>query len=81
VTSGSRRERGRRLAKAVLLVVAGAIVLVFVVQNDQPVTVRFWFVNRYPRLIFVIVGCLLIGGVIGYLVGRPRRASRRHSAS
>jgi uncharacterized integral membrane protein len=56
-----------------------AAVVVFVVQNSQRVTVRFWFVTGHARLIWVIVVCLAVAGAAGYTVGRRgRRRRRRH---
>jgi peptidoglycan/LPS O-acetylase OafA/YrhL len=63
--SGPRRRT--RLARTVTaLVIVGALVVV-VVQNSQPVTLRFWF----------IVTCLVIAGAIGYVAGRRGLRGRR----
>lgn len=62
-----------------LLALAG-IVAAFVVQNSQNVVVHFWFFSKREPLIFVVIGCLLIGGLAGYVAGR-RRVARRASRS
>ncbi len=69
----AHRQRRRRLVRAVVQVAVFVAVVVFVVQNDASVPVHFWGVVRHPRLIWVIVGCLAIGAVFGYLAGRPGR--------
>jgi uncharacterized integral membrane protein len=72
-----RRRRRRQLARAVGLLVAGAAVAVFVIQNSQAVKVRFWFVTSRPRLIWVILACLAVGLVMGVLAARSRMRARR----
>jgi len=57
------------------LVLCG-IIAAFVIQNSQDVSVRFWFVTKHPPLIFVVIGCLVIGGLVGYVMGRRRGESR-----
>lgn len=47
------------------------ILIVFVIANSQPVKVDFVFVTRQPRLIWVMIACAVLGGVAGYLIGRP----------
>lgn len=71
------RERRRRLG--MLLVAVGIVVLlaIFVVRNSQRVPVDFVFFTRNARLIWVMVVCAILGGVAGYLVGRPPRRLRR----
>ena len=56
-----------------VLGLVAVLLVVFVIENWQPVDVRFWGVHSHPRLIWVIVGCLVIGGVVGYLMARPSR--------
>lgn len=79
-----RRTRGR-LVRGLAAVVVLVLVIAFVVANAQPVKVRFWFVNAHPKLIWVIVGCLVAGAAIGAVLARPgsfggkgsRRSRRR----
>jgi uncharacterized integral membrane protein len=70
--SGSNAQVARLVA---LLALAG-LVAAFVVQNSQNVVVHFWFVSKHEPLIFIVIGCLLIGGLAGYVAGR-RRVARR----
>lgn len=68
----SAREE-TRLAVAVVLAGLGTA---FAVLNLGHVKVNYVFGTGHPRMIFVIVACLLIGGVIGWIAGR-RRAGRK----
>jgi uncharacterized integral membrane protein len=74
------RERRRRVRA--LLVAAGILVLlaVFVLRNSQRVPVDFVFFRREARLIWVMATCALLGGVVGYLAGRPPRRLRRRGS-
>ena len=67
------RIRRRRLARATALAVVVVAAVSFVVENAQPVKVRFWLVTSHPRLIWVVVVCLAAGALLGYDVGRTRR--------
>jgi uncharacterized integral membrane protein len=52
------------------------IIAAFVIQNSQDVAVKFWFFTKHPPLIFVVAGCILVGGLAGYVMGRRRGESR-----
>ena len=65
------RARRRRVAKAVGGLVLFVLLLLFIVANSQPVEVNFLFFKAHPRLIWVMVTCAVLGGVLGYMVGRP----------
>lgn len=70
----------RRLARIVGVVALVVVSVSFVVENAQPVKVRFWFVTSHPRLIYVVVACLVAGIVLGLVLGsqvRRRRTTRR----
>ena len=68
----------RRLAiQAGVIGVLVLIALVFVVQNSQPVEVDLLVSTRHPRLIWVILGCLAAGFVVGFWIGGPWRNHRR----
>ncbi len=63
-----------------ILVTLALVVLVvaFVVQNSQLVTVHFWFFTHKVHLIWLVLACLVAGTVLGYVLGVPgRRAMRR----
>jgi uncharacterized integral membrane protein len=76
----AHRRRRKRLLRTGGIAVVGVLVLIFVLDNAQSVEVRFWGVHSQPRLIWLIVACLLIGGVVGYLVGRPGRRRKDKGA-
>lgn len=69
--------RNRRAARSLGVLILAAIVVVFVIQNSQPVAVRFWFVTGHVRLIWVIVVCLAFAAALGFVVGRRTRRRRR----
>ncbi len=65
---------------AVKVVVALALIVLFVlfiVQNADPVEVNFVFVRSEVRLIWVFLACAVIGGIVAWLIGRPRRRATR----
>lgn len=67
------RARRRRAAKAIALLLLVTFLILFVVQNSQPAPVDFVFFTRNPRLIWVMFGCSVAGGIIGFFIGRPGR--------
>lgn len=71
-----RRERRARLAKVLVALTIAVLLVVFILANAQPVRVDFVFFQRQPRLIWVMFACAVLGGVVGYLVGRPGRRAR-----
>ncbi|HXF57811.1 MAG TPA: LapA family protein [Actinomycetota bacterium] len=71
-----RRERQARLAKVLVALAIAVLLAVFILANAQPVRVDFVFFERQPRLIWVMFACAVLGGVVGYLVGRPGRRAR-----
>lgn len=79
MTRQARKRRGRVLRSAGIGIVV-LLVIIFVLNNSQHVDVRFWGYHSQPRLIWVIAGCLAIGGAVGYLVGRPGRRARPKKA-
>ena len=59
---------------------AGAVallVLIFVIQNSQKVTVDFIFANTNTPLFFVILISVGLGALIGWLFPHVRRDRRR----
>jgi uncharacterized integral membrane protein len=65
------KARRRRAAKAIVALVIFVLLVLFVVANAQPVEVNFLVGTFHPRLIWVMVTCAVLGGVLGYLLGRP----------
>jgi uncharacterized integral membrane protein len=73
-----QRARQARVVKVLIALALVVILTIFIVSNSQPVPVDFVFLTRRPRLIWVMFACAVLGGVIGYLVGRPGRQVRLH---
>ena len=74
------RARRQRVARGVGVVAFVVVAVSFVVENSQSVKVRFWFFTGHPRLIYVVVTCLVAGIVAGLVLGRQvrrRRSGRR----
>lgn len=66
------RQRDR-LVRVLWLTLIGIVFIAFVLQNAQPVNVHVLLFSMNVRLIWVIFGCGLLGGVAGFLIGRPDR--------
>ncbi|HLI57450.1 MAG TPA: LapA family protein, partial [Actinomycetota bacterium] len=64
------KSRGAKIVVAAILVV---VVVVFVLRNSERVTLDFIVASGHPRMIWLIVGCVLIGVAVGYFLGRPSR--------
>ena len=80
-TEEQPQPRGRRGSTVKIVVGLAVLVLfvVFVTQNSREVDVNLVFVTARIRLIWVFLGCALIGGAVALLLGRPgRRASRKY---
>jgi uncharacterized integral membrane protein len=73
-----QRARQARVAKVLVAVAIVVILIIFITSNAQPVPVDFVFVTRRPRLIWVMVACVILGGLVGYLIGRPGGQVKLH---
>ncbi|HEY3211480.1 MAG TPA: LapA family protein [Actinomycetota bacterium] len=73
-----QRARQARVAKVLVALAIVVILVIFIISNSQPVEVDFVFVTRHPRLIWVMFGCAVLGGLVGYLIGRPGKQVRLH---
>jgi len=69
------RQR-ERLVKTAQLTLIAIVFITFVIQNSRPVNVHFLLFSLDIRLIWVIFGCGVLGGVAGYLIGRPDKSLR-----
>ena len=71
-----QRARQARVARAFVALGIGVLLIIFVIANSQQVKVDFVFFTRHPRLIWVMIACALLGGIAGYLIGRPGKQVR-----
>ena len=69
-------QRAERLVKIVQLTLIAVVFAVFVLQNADPVDVSVLIFSLNIALIWVIFGCAALGGVAGYLIGRPEKSLR-----
>lgn len=76
-----RRQRQARVAKAIVVLTIVILLLVFVTQNLADVPVDFVFVTANFPLIWVLIVTAILGGIVGYLLGRPSRVTRFHRES
>jgi uncharacterized integral membrane protein len=70
-----QRQRDR-LMKAAQLTAIAIVFITFVLQNAQGVNVHLLLFSLNIRLIWVIFGSGILGGVAGYLIGRPEKNLR-----
>jgi uncharacterized integral membrane protein len=74
------RARRDRLVKVLIGVLLIVLLVVFVSTNLDRTQVQFVFFSANVALIWVMLGCALIGGIIGFLIGRPgKQIGRRGS--
>ncbi len=73
-----RQARQRKLLRAGVIGIALVVLIVFVLQNAQPVEVHLLLFSGRPLLIWVIVACAALGGIVGYALGRPSKDTRLH---
>jgi uncharacterized integral membrane protein len=73
-----QKERRRRLIKLLVALFVAVVLIVFIVTNVDRVPVDFVFFTRKARLIWVMLTCAVLGGIVGYLVGRPGKQIRFH---
>jgi uncharacterized integral membrane protein len=71
-----REQRGAAVKIAIGLFLLVIFVL-FIIQNSDPVEVNFVFFKGDIRLIWVFLACALLGALVTWLVGRPRRRAMR----
>ena len=69
-------KRTERLVKVAQLTLIAVVFILFVLQNADPVDVNLLLFSANIRLIWVIFGCGVLGGVAGYLIGRPEKRLR-----
>ena len=66
-----KRQRQSRVVK--FLVVLGILVLftIFILGNRDETQIDFVFTETGISLVWVMLGCLILGVVIGFFLGRP----------
>jgi uncharacterized integral membrane protein len=73
-----QRARQAKLAKAIIILLLLILFIIFIISNSAGQPVDFVFFTREPPLIWVMLACAVIGGIIGYLIGRPGKQIRLH---
>lgn len=71
-----RRAVRRRIVQLVSLLALVVILVAFVVENAQRVKIHFVFFTKDVRPIWLMLTSAILGGLVGYLVGRPGRQVR-----
>jgi uncharacterized integral membrane protein len=72
-----RRARQGRVTKVLIALIVLVILITFILVNSQGVEVDFVFFTRRPPLIWIMLGCAVLGGIVGYIIGRPGKELRR----
>ena len=73
-----QRQRQARVVKAVVALAIIVLLVVFVIRNSDPQPIDFVFKTGRFRLIYVLIVTALLGGIAGYLLGRPSKGTRLH---
>jgi uncharacterized integral membrane protein len=68
-----------RGAKALVAAVFVILLVVFTIRNSGRVRLDFIVTSGHPRLIWLIIFCTLLGGAVGFFLGRPPRSRRQRS--
>jgi uncharacterized integral membrane protein len=76
-----QRRRQTRVAKLLVALFLVIVFIVFIVQNSKRTPIDYVFFHRDTRLIWIMLSCGVLGGIVGYLVGRPGKQVhlRRHA--
>jgi uncharacterized integral membrane protein len=91
---GGRRERARddrtprqmlaaeraTVVKVVFGLAVIIIFIIFIVQNSDEVEIDFVFTSAKVGLIWVFLVCAIVGGLVTWLIGRPRRRALKRYA-
>jgi len=70
------KRSGREETRLAVAVVLAGLGTAFALLNLNHAKVNYIFGTGHPRMLFVIVFCLLLGGTIGWIAGR-RRSGRK----
>ena len=66
------------MAKVVVALAIVVILMIFIISNSEGQEVNFVFFKRRPPLIWVMFACAVMGGIVGFLIGRPGKQVRLH---
>jgi len=74
-----QRDRRARLATALTVLTLVVLFVVFISQNiDERPTIDFLLFHFEVSVIWIFLVVAILGGVVGYLLGRPSRRLRLH---
>ncbi|MBI4261290.1 MAG: LapA family protein [Actinobacteria bacterium] len=73
-----RRSRQARVVKLSVALFFVVVFAVFVIGNSEKANVDFVFVESAVPLIWVMLACAIVGGIVGFVIGRPGRQFRFH---
>lgn len=71
-----QRARQGRVVKLLVALFVLVVLIVFIIQNSARTQIDYVFFTRKTRLIWIMLTCAVLGGVVGYLVGRPGKQVR-----
>lgn len=71
-----QHARQTRLAKFLVALFLVVVFVVFIVQNSKRTRIDYVFFHRDTRLIWIMLACAILGGIVGFLVGRPGKQVR-----
>jgi len=71
-----RRARQGRIAKFLVALFLVVVFVVFIVQNSKRTRIDYVFFHRDTRLIWIMLACGILGGIVGCLLGRPGKQVR-----
>lgn len=74
-----QRDRQSRLAAALFVLALVVLFVVFIAQNiDETPRIDFLFFHFEVSVIWIFLAVAFLGGVVGYVLGRPSRRLRLH---
>lgn len=67
-------------SKTIFIIALTVILTVFLMLNTEPVDFDFLFTTLAVSKLIVIGTCILIGFIVGFIVGRPRKTVSSYDA-